>query len=279
MIKVDLWGRMGNQMFQYAFAINTARKFKTIFFITPTESFELTKYFKLDFLTHFYYSKLIFKLYCKIVYRLYNNELISQINEDSVSLKNNVNYKGFFQSENFFFESRKEVKNKLVLKKKWRSQFLKEYSSLFSNGKKNIIMHFRRTDYQFLGDESYGGLDMRLPMSYYDNCLNLIENLDDYRIICISDDLEFVKKYYEKKTNYLFFSNDAIIDFQFILNADIAIIANSSFSWWAAYLNNKTNKIIYAPEFWLGFKVNQEIPAKIIPKDFKSVNVNYRHEF
>lgn len=274
MVKVDLWGRMGNQMFQYAFALDTARKFKSFFLIAPTEKFELTKYFRLDFFTRLCYSTIFFKLYNKIVYRLCNTELISQINEGSVSLKNNVSYRGFFQSENFFLESKAEVKSKLVLRRKWRLQFLNEYGNLFTQDKKNIVMHFRRTDYQFFGDDSYGGLDMCLPMSYYDNCLNLIENLNDYRIICISDDLEFVKDYYKEKTNYLFFSNDAIIDFQFILNANIAIIANSSFSWWAAYLNDRTDKIVYAPEFWLGFKVNQEIPSKIIPKDFKSVNVN-----
>lgn len=274
MIKVDLWGRMGNQMFQYAFAINTARKFKTIFFIAPTEPFELTKYFKLDFFTHFCYTNSFFKLYCKIVHRLCNNELISQINEGNVSLKNNVSYRGFFQSENFFLESHEEVKSRLVLKKKWKLQFVKEYGALFAEDKKNIVMHFRRTDYVLHGDESYGGQNMCLPMSYYDNCLSLIKKLNEYQVICISDDLDFVKDYYKDRNDYLFLANDAIIDFQFILNADIAVIANSSFSWWAAYLNSKKNKIVYAPEYWFGFKVNQEIPANIIPKDFKSVNVN-----
>ena len=273
MIKVDLWGRMGNQMFQYAFALSTAKKLKTQFLIAPTEQFELLKYFKLDPFTRFCYCKLFFRAYCRIVNRINTVDLISQIDEGTVLLKNNSSYRGFFQSENFFVESREEVKSKLVLKNKWINKFLNQYGTLFASDKQNIVMHFRRTDYSLLGSDVNGGSDMRLPMTYYDNCLRLIDNIQDYRIICISDDIAFVKDYYKEKTDYFFFSNTAIIDFQMILNADIAIIANSSFSWWAAYLNKKKDRIIYAPKNWLGFKVNQELPADVIPLHFESIYV------
>ena len=274
MIKVDLWGRMGNQMFQYAFALNTARKFNTKFLIAPTEQFELLKYFKLDLFTRFCYSNLFFRVYDRLVSRLNTSDLISQIDEGAVLLKNNTSYRGFFQSEKFFSESKEQIKAKFELKKKWINQFSIEHGNLFAHDKKNIVMHFRRTDYSLLGSEANGGSDMRLPMTYYDNCLKLIENIQDYRIICISDDITFVKDYYKEKTDYLFFSNTAIIDFQMILNADIAIIANSSFSWWAAYLNQRNCRIIYAPKNWLGFKVNQELPVDVIPLHFESINVH-----
>ncbi|MDG2432910.1 alpha-1,2-fucosyltransferase [Flavobacterium sp.] len=273
MIKVDLWGRMGNQMFQYAFAIATARKLQTKFIIAPTQKFELTKYFVLDPLTNFLYSSFFCKLYARVAHRMCAYETIFQIKEKEVMLKDQVRYRGFFQSENFFQTSVDEVKKRLVIKKRLRAQFQEKYGKLFSDNK-TIVMHFRRTDYISHGDESYGGQDMSLPMKYYDNCLQLINDVCDYQIICISDDIVFVKEYYKYKSNYLFLENDAIIDFQLILNADIAIIANSSFSWWAAYLNEKVNKVIYAPKFWLGFKIKDEIPADVIPNDFQAVNVN-----
>ena len=273
MIKVDLWGRMGNQMFQYAFAIATARKLQTKFIIAPTEKFELTKYFELDPVTNFLYSPILLKVYERIAPRVYTNETIFQIKEKEVLLKDQARYRGFFQSQDFFQVSVDEVKKRFVINRYFRSQFQEKYGKLF-NDSKTIVMHFRRTDYQLLGDDSYGGHDMRLPMAYYDNCLKLVEKIEDYIIICISDDVNFVKEYYHDKSNYLFLENDAIIDFQLILNADIAIIANSSFSWWAAYLNMKSNKVVYAPQFWLGFKINEEIPAGIIPNSFIEVNVN-----
>ncbi len=272
MINVDVLGRMGNQMFQYAFALNAAEKLKTNFFIIPTEKFELTKYFKLDFSTRLCYNKLAFYLYKIIALRIYKEKYILQINHTTVELKNNFRYKGFFQSENYFTESKNKIKKNFILKKKWTDRFTKEYKNLLEN--KYIVMHFRRTDYLRHGYESIGGENICLPMKYYDNCLNLIENLNEYIIVCVSDDIKFVKEYYKDRPNYQFYNNEQIIDFQLILKANIAIIANSSFSWWAGYLNETPNKIIYTPKYWLGFKVNIEYPLNITPKEFTTVNVN-----
>ena len=62
------------------------------------------------------------------------------------------------------------------------------------------------------------------------------------------------------------------MDFQLLLHADKLIISNSSFAWWGAYLNkNKTE--VFVPQYWLGFKVDKEIPADIIPARFISVPV------
>ena len=53
-----------------------------------------------------------------------------------------------------------------------------------------------------------------------------------------------------------------IIDFQLLLNADVAIIANSTFSWWAAYLNPNIQKV-FLPRDWLGFRINKLLPPGI----------------
>jgi len=73
--------------------------------------------------------------------------------------------------------------------------------------------------------------------------------------------------------NALFANNDMITDFQIIMNADACIISNSSFAWWAAYLNSKKDKKIYCPEHWLGFKIKREYPENIIPGEWIKVNV------
>ena len=238
MIKVDLWGRMGNQMFQYAFAAETANKFRTFFTIIPTEKFEVVKYFKLDSFTRICYNKFIFRVYRFIINRIYLFEFIHQVNEGSIPLKNNIRYKGFFQSENYFTNSKDKIRKKFEVKKEWEEKYIKKYNTLFNDSDKMIVMHFRRTDYVNFGDNKVGGKNLCLPMSYYDNCLNLIKNKSEYKIVCISDDIKFVKEYYKDRDDFFFFKNEAIVDFQFILNANIAIIANSSFSWWAAFLNN-----------------------------------------
>ena len=123
------------------------------------------------------------------------------------------------------------------------------------------------------GSEALGGKNLCLPISYYNNSVKSVTDLDQYTIICISDDIDYAKKHLKYSQNILFESNDTIVDYQLMLNANALIIANSSFAWWAAYLNNKPNKIVYSPKYWLGFKKNIEYPLGITSSDFIPVDV------
>ena len=273
MISVEVIGRLGNQMFQYAFAVNSSKLLKTSFFIIPKDKFELNEFFKLDFFTGLFFNKSIIKYYRFLIKKLFLFDKREQVFEGKVKLDNNINYSGFFQSEEYFKEYASIILKRFKIKKKWRKLYKEKRGNVLSEKEKTIVMHFRRTDYINFGNEDLGGKNLCLPMSYYDNCLNKIHNINEYKILCISDDIESIKEYYKDKRNYSFLQNKAIIDFQFIKDADIAIIANSSFSWWAAYLNEKKNKIVYVPKYWFGFKINKEMPERIIPKDFLSINV------
>jgi hypothetical protein len=119
-----------------------------------------------------------------------------------------------------------------------------------------------------------GGYNMTLPTAYYHRCLSLMEEIDGYTVIFISDDIEFVKAEFGEKSNYVFECNDEITDFQLLLHADVVITANSTFSWWAAWLNQKKNKRIFAPNYFLGFKVNQYYPAGIYVEEWQWIDVN-----
>jgi hypothetical protein len=102
----------------------------------------------------------------------------------------------------------------------------------------------------------------------------MIPDIDDYNVLFVSDDIAFAKKEFGTKENYFFENNEEIIDFQILLNADILIIANSTFSWWAAWLNNKAGKVIYAPNYFLGFKVKKFSPAGIKVDSWNWIDVN-----
>ena len=67
MIIVNLEGRLGNQLFQYAFAFNEARKKKTRFFFYPREKNVITKYFRLDTVTHFLFKKGMYTIYKRLL--------------------------------------------------------------------------------------------------------------------------------------------------------------------------------------------------------------------
>ena len=75
-----------------------------------------------------------------------------------------------------------------------------------------------------------------------------------------SDDVEWTKKYF-KGCQFVIVDfnreNQSYIDMQLMSLCKHNIIANSSFSWWAAWLNQFRDKIVIAPKFWT---INKNIP-------------------
>ena len=296
MIGVLAQGRLGNQMFQYSFAYAVSRKLNTRFFIhnhSTLHYFDLFENFKKENLRNTLYfalrnifrkSRIVFSLsdLKKPIAFLFNravnknirvwNNTIDPNNFLLQKIENNVLYDGYFQSEDYFKEFKEDIKKLFEIRPQYQKSFLDKKKHLFD--KKCIVIHLRRTDYVNYGDEILGGTDMTLPIAYYKKCLSLIKDTNQYNVIFVSDDMEFVKKEFGSGGNYFYESNNVITDFQLLLNADILIISNSSFSWWAAWLNNKANKLIYAPNYFTGFKIKKFYPAGIKVDDWNWVDVN-----
>jgi TFIIF-interacting CTD phosphatase-like protein len=92
-------------------------------------------------------------------------------------------------------------------------------------------------------------------MDIYKNCSFLF----------ISDDIEFVKQNYPNSYYSIF--NDEMIDLILMSLCDHNIIANSTFSWWSAWLNKNNNKTVVGPKKW--FSDQSDIDSKnIIPKSW-----------
>ena len=78
-----------------------------------------------------------------------------------------------------------------------------------------------------------------------------MSKLINQRFIFISDDIEWVKQNF--KGDNIFYSelNDDILDLTLMTMCQNNIIANSSFSWWGAFLNKNKDKQVFAPEYWI----------------------------
>ena len=286
MIAVRLQGRLGNQLFQYAFIIVAAKKLNTRFYIDQfIEPSIIDKYFEnvtgINKATRQVFNingfKNIFNFHLRRLYFKY----LPKINKLSVkeytftdtvletTLSNNTLYSGFFQSELFFKDAEDLIRNKFSLKKIVTGQFKNKYGGLYRDNR-IVTIHIRRTDYQYLPHLNLGGDDLSLPISYYQKALAKYEG-QNVHFVFVTDDFDFVSqsfKYIENKT----ISNDTeIMDFQHLLNADECIISNSSFSWWGAWLNPKQNKVVYCPEYYVGFHLKQQIPKNIYPKEWRQI--------
>jgi hypothetical protein len=249
MITCNLCGGLGNQLFQIAVAFNHAKNnsdesgFNFNNSHTPNQGNNSSKY-----------KDTIFKYFNHVdnVYDIcYNTFTQKGHSHCQIPYEKDQQLQGYFQSEKFFLENKDEIINML------RKGIQEEYPDLWSNVndklnnlKKNgipiVSVHIRRGDYI-----KFQGVHDLCPIEYYQNGLRLMEEKigRSFNSYIISDDVKWCKMMFPEKG--YFSNNDEIEDLITMINCDHNIIANSSFSWWGAYLNVNEN-IVISPNKWFG---------------------------
>jgi hypothetical protein len=271
MIVVRLVGRLGNQLFQYAFAMSEQKRLGIRAVIDDRSMGDrVSQYFRVRGI----FRSRILK---KIVFRLNKFPTVYQDGAEDIAsffkdrIRNSINYYAYFQSEDYFAGIRNKLWDRFRIRKSFRDAFEEKYGALYKNNK-ILAIHCRFGDYKDYHREELGGTNFVLPESYYENALDRIPDLDDYLVVMVTDDPQACNDRTPRLKNKLLINDSEIMDFMLLMNADKLIIANSTFSWWAAYLNPKDPEI-FAPEYWLGFKVNREFPNGIIPDRFTKIRV------
>ena len=290
MIIVKSRGQLGNQMFQLAFALATSHKLRTCFYLHKIDLPPSLHYFRLTIscgVSHESISLAFFKMMQPLM-RWYNHLIrilkvifIShdiELNEwqdasaQLESFSDNTYYRGFFQSRDYIIKMENQVREMYSVRKKYKQHYDTKYGNL---NEKYAVVQVRRNDYLDSGSELLGGDDLTLPDKYFVQGLRHLQQSSDIkRVFIISDDTSYCVNLFAQlpKVEISIEQNTAIVDFQLMLHATALLISPSSFAWWAAYLNEIPNKVIYCPEFWLGHKVQKEFPVGIIPQGWKKIN-------
>ncbi|GAB3927652.1 alpha-1,2-fucosyltransferase [Mucilaginibacter myungsuensis] len=279
MIAIRLEGRLGNQLFQYAFIYATAKKLGVKFYIDqsvcrvmigeyfqiPTDGFNFLSQ-KVFTITGFknLFSHHLKKGFYKLTQKLYRLKPI--VFDSSMSPKpqlqqcaDNGFYFGYFQSEAYFENNVADIRKLFCIKEKYQRMYAEAIKDLPSN-KKKAVVHIRRGDYLTL--------DIGLPSSYYHQAIERL-NGPDILFVFISDDPDHIATEFKYLENKYVSDNSEIVDLQLLINADHLILSNSSYSWWGAWLNTKDDKTVYAPKNWMAFGKQNEYPVGI------SANLNY----
>lgn len=289
MISITLNGRLGNQLFQYAFAYHLSKELSASFYLDQKiEPCTLPKYFEVGTGTFSFLDKNLFsikgyknffsyylrthfyKLMASLLFGKKNSYCFSfnaKASEVTQQIRDGILLEGYFQSVLFFEAHQEEIRQKLRLKENIRLRYQQKIEQLAPVGEKIVAVHIRRTDYQNLGILNAGHEDLTLPPSYYHRLIAKID--EDYQnpyFLFVGDDVAFMEQEFGHITNKHISRADEITDLQHIIHADICVLSNSTFSWWGAYLNNKPNKIIYCPRYFLGFHIQETLPPDIYPK-------------
>ena len=233
-------GRLGNQMFQYASLRGIADNNNYSFCLPPSNN-------KNEWTDHqlFVPFKLTNISLLNVQYIDGNRSTIEEkdftFDED---LFNNcpkwVNIQGFFQSEKYF----KHIENQIREDFQFHDEIYQPAKELIDSVDNPISLHIRRTDY--LTNENHNSLDL----DYYNQALMQFDN--DRTVIVFSDDPEWCKEQ-ELFSNDRFLvseNNSNYVDLCLMSLCKEHIIANSSFSWWGAWLAE--SKKVIAPSKWFG---------------------------
>ena len=273
---IGTMGRFGNQMFQYAALKGIAAHRGYEYTIPPEnpriqidnygliEAFELSDNKKIGWLNtqydiiaekHFHFDEDLFNTF-----------------PDGSGLY------GFFQSEKYFKHIEDEIREDFTFKKEWLEPcegFRKDL------GDEVIFLHVRRGDPNLADKRGFKWAYTQCssqhppqPLEYYEKALKEFD--DDMPVVVFSDSIDWVKEQDLFKPDRFMiseqtdkFSDGALvpyIDLCLMTLCDHAIIANSSMSWWGAWLIQNEYKKVVAPKMWFGPAYADKDTKDLYPK-------------
>jgi hypothetical protein len=293
-------GGLGNQLFQFIIGYILARKNKMKLRINIEKFNSYDRKFELDnfpeikklyipkIRNYNILSKIFFYLYPKFIkilkilriYKCINyfyfldkkefekSPFIFNKNLLQEKITKNITIIGYFQSEKYFSNYRKIVL-KLFKFPKLNNKLVHDYLNLIRN-KNSVAIHIRRGDY--LSNPKANYFHGVLGANYYKKSIRYVSKRVRNPIFFIfSDDIELVKKTFPFLINkkYIFTeTKSSINDLHLMSNCKHFIIANSSFSWWAAWLSTNKNKIVCAPKKWVKAKI---LTPDIMPENWVKI--------
>ncbi len=177
------------------------------------------------------------------------NESGQLFHEQFFQLPEDVYLNGFWQSEKYFEHIRTQLLEDFVIRQSVPTDLMVLLSRIKETN--SISLHVRRGDYVSLKSANeFHGL---LGVEYYQHAIDLLysENAD-IELFIFSDDIDWCQHNlkFNHPTNYVMHNHSSVWDMYMMSHCKHNVIANSSFSWWGAWLNLNPLKTVVLPEFW-----------------------------
>jgi len=258
-------GRLGNQMFQYASLRGIARN-RGYDFCIPNHNQIIKDPYGFDMRIELFYPfkmvhvlpkniKLLDRGYAPVAQEkhFHFDEILFNMCPDEITLA------GFFQSEKYFKNIEEEIRCDFTFK----DEILEPCKEMIGSVGEVISLHVRRTDY--LTNSNHTTLDL----DYYAKALEDFNS--NLPVIIFSDDPNWCKdqKLFSGDRFMISESGDQYIDLCLMSLCKYHIIANSSFSWWGAWLSGSDN--VVAPIKWFGDKNSDKDTRDLIPDRWERI--------
>ena len=285
------WG-LWNQMFQYAYIKALSLKNNSNFRldIETFEHYKLHKYCleffniqrkyckisEVPFYKKFnsnnkYLEYLLVKIKCLAKKFNKNHYIEKQFNFDADFLNIKQGYvEGYFQTEKYFIEYEDDIRKDFTFAISPSPENEKIIEKI--NSCNAISIHIRRWDY--ISNDTTNRVHGTCDLNYYKQAIGLIkEKIDNPIFFFFSDDINWAKEHLKvSEKSYYIDRNNANTNYEDMRLMSLCkhnIIANSSFSWWWAWLNSNPKKIVIAPSKW--FNDNSRSTSDIIPSTWKKI--------
>ena len=227
MISVELMGRLGNHLWQYT-VCRTVAEFHNYDFHIPRNFLGSTLFncslgVEEDLTTNIFLESSSNQFYEPYIFDL----------DDFTKLH------GFFQCEKYISHNKSKISDWFKIK-----SLNQNYLSHLNLDGETCLIHFRGGDYKELLPNVF------LEFSYWENAITVMRKLNsEVNFAVITDDIPLAYVYFP---NYPIYSTNIIDDFSALSYAKYLIISNSTFAWWAAWLNSSA-RIILAPKYWMNY--------------------------
>lgn len=253
-------GQLGNQMFKFAALKGISSSLNTVFLMPPSYAIAnikplykiLNKINIVDQRNHV--NHLLFKFFkmgsvekSNIGYSNFQTTLQEEsFNFDSKFIEAESKFfdiYGYFQSYRYF----EDIKTDLINDFTFKDRIQNKSNLIYDKLENPISIHIRRGDY--LTNPNHTVLDLE----YYENSIDMLGYQNNY--IIFSDDSQWCKNQNIFKSDNFIFAEDLTsskqeVDLCLMSLCNRHIIANSTFSWWGAYLSNQ--ETVIAPRMWFG---------------------------
>lgn len=243
-------GKLGNQLFQYAVCKSVALK-NGYEYCIPKDFLGISQ-LKLNC------DLGVSNFTCKNVYDQHTENL----QKDIFNISDFTLINGFFQSEYYFEDIKDIIKN--------------DFTLVYDVKSENLLKKFDVEEYCYihLRGSDYKNIDWLLPKEYWLKAKCEMNNIKkNIKFLVITDDIDYSKQIFPEEECI---SNDIFTDFYLLSKSKYAIISNSSFSWWAIYLNNNSNYII-GPKRWFNYNKLQRFEkyGETIPEGIEQLKIIY----